>query len=227
MTRLFAALLLSVSLLLSAPATAEDSSALPQPPIASATDVVPPQTVATTPDTAAALPGELPAAGFPILRLTPDKIDVVKLETDAVNVIVGNAAHLLAVMETPRQVLLVPRAPGATHFQVLDAHGKTIMERSIIVAAPKQDYIRVRRACATKDGGECLEYSIYYCPDMCHAVQVTQDAKQSGAEVPDESASGGSATTGTPAGETINDQPVSGDAYSNAASAGRQMLGTP
>lgn len=184
-------------------------------------DIVPAnQTIDTIPPKTATLDGELPSGQFPILRLTPDKIDVLRLEKDAVNVIVGNAAHLMAVIETPRQVLLVPRAPGATHFQVLDAKGNTIMERAVIVASPRQDYIRVRRACATKDSGECLEYSVFYCPDMCHSINVTQKpvtGSGAGANVPNETASGDTSTASNEETEMIEGQPVPASAPSNTA----------
>lgn len=220
--------LLAVALcaLIVSPAYAQDVAPdLPQP-VADTTvttiDVVPPQT--TT------IAGELPAGQYPILRLTPDKINVMRLDRDAVNVIVGNASHLLAVMETPRQVLLVPRQPGATHFQVLDARGNTIMERSVIVAAPKQDYIRVRRACATKNGGSCEEFSIFYCPDMCHTVNVTQKSHTgTAAEVPMGTASSGGESAADSGGggstEMINDQPVPASAPSNTAETmGKAMM---
>ncbi len=196
----------------------------PTPDISSSRDLIPPVGLVTRPTT---LAGQLPSETLPMLRLTPDKIEVVRLDADGVNVIVGNSAHLLAVMETSRQILLVPRAPGATHFQVLDANGNTVMERSVIVAAPKQDYIRVRRACANKDNGECKEYSVFYCPDMCHAVNVTQTAVAgSGAkvDVPAEAASNGGSGNNV---EMINDQPVSPDAPANVGATTGQMLMTP
>lgn len=167
------------------PALAQDQTVPPPPPTA-LSDFIPPQNTAPV-----EIAGQLPATEYPLLRLTPDKIEVLHLDRDAVNVIVGNSTHMLSVLETPRQILLIPRQPGATHFQALDAHGRTIMERSVIVASPKQDYVRVRRTCATVDGGrECQEYSIYYCPDMCHQIAVTQTTKTGGgADIPDETAS--------------------------------------
>lgn len=195
----------------------------PTPDPAATRDLIPPVGLVAKPTT---LAGQLPSDPLQMLRLTPDKIEVVRLDADGVNVIVGNSAHLLAVMETSRQVLLVPRAPGATHFQVLDANGNTVMERSVIVAAPKQDYIRVRRACANKDDGQCLEYSVFYCPDMCHAVNVTQTAVAGSGgkvEVPTEAASNG----GSSHVDMIDDQPVSPDAPANVGATTGQMLMTP
>lgn len=160
-----------------------------------AADTVPPQTPT--------IEGQLPEAKYPLLRLTPDKIEIVRLEEDATNVIVGNSKHLLSVLETPRMILLIPRQPGATHFQALNAKGTPIMERSVIVASPKQDYVRVRRACATKDQGQCKEFSVFFCPDMCHEIAVTQDAKEgAGITVPEETAGAGTEGAATAGGTT-------------------------
>ena len=103
----------------------------------------------------------------PMIRLTPDKPQIVNLDGDAVSVIVGNQAHLNAVMDTTRSLVLIPRDPGATHLTVMGQNGKPIMERYVIVASPSEKYIRVRRDC-TGVGNNCEPVSVYYCPDMCH-----------------------------------------------------------
>lgn len=164
------ALFLSVLCLPILSAIAQESGMPPAPAIVAppAPTLVPPPADLIVPT----LDGELSNAAYPMLRLTPDKIEVIRLEADAANVVVGNAKHLVAVVETPRQIMLIPRLPGATHFEVLDAAGKTLMERDVIIAAPKQDYVRVRRAC-TAGKKDCADMSVFYCPDMCHQVAVT------------------------------------------------------
>ncbi|HTK84447.1 MAG TPA: pilus assembly protein N-terminal domain-containing protein [Patescibacteria group bacterium] len=104
----------------------------------------------------------------PPIRLTPDKPQIVNLDTDASSVIVGNPAHLNAIMDTTRSLVLVPRDPGATHLTVMGQNGKPIMERYVIVGAPAQKYIRIRRDCTGVPGSSCEPESVYYCPDMCH-----------------------------------------------------------
>lgn len=120
----------------------------------------------------------------PILRMTPDKSEIIKLDRDAVSVVVGNPAHLSVLMDTPRVLVLVPRSPGATHFTVLDRQGAPIMARHAIIAAPSKQYVRVRRSCAAvPEGAECAAQSVYFCPDMCHEIGVTQlGAAASGTE---------------------------------------------
>ncbi|OFW88283.1 MAG: hypothetical protein A3B66_10520 [Alphaproteobacteria bacterium RIFCSPHIGHO2_02_FULL_46_13] len=117
------------------------------------------------------------------LRISSDKPEVVKLDRDAVNVLVGSDETLRAVPDTNRTIVLIPKKPGATYFKAIDADGKVIMQRHVIVGAVEKgnQYIRIRRACAGDDS-KCKEFSVYYCPDMCHEVNVVQgsDANSSG-----------------------------------------------
>lgn len=196
--------LLAVSLLACPILTAHaQEGGMPPPPTPSDTqsenDLVPAVGQAT------ALEGAIPAETTePILRLTPDKIHVIRLDRNAASVLVGNAKHLAAMTETPRQILLIPRAPGATEFRALDAHGKLIMARAVIVAAPQQDYVRVRRMCP-KDDVKCQEYSVFYCPDMCHTVataSLQQPAVPIKAPAMPASGDSGNAASNTPAAVT-------------------------
>ena len=109
------------------------------------------------------------------LRISSDKPEVVKLDRDAVNVLVGSEETLRAVPDTNRTIVLIPKKPGATYFKAIDADGKIIMQRHVIVGAVEKgnQYIRIRRACAADDT-KCKEFSVYYCPDMCHEVNVIQ-----------------------------------------------------
>ncbi len=118
----------------------------------------------------------------PAIRITPDKSELVRLEKDASSIIVGNPDHLGVLMDNRRLLILVPRAPGATYMTVLDSSGNVIMQRHVIVASPKSDYIRIRRSCAGQ-GNECQETSVYYCPGMCHPVGLVT-SKGSGALAP-------------------------------------------
>ncbi len=118
----------------------------------------------------------------PILRLTPDKTEMIKLESDAQSIVVGNPAHASVLMENPRLLLVVPRQAGATYVSVLDKDGQVIMQRHIVVAAPKEKYVRIRRSCANASGGGrstgCQPLTVYYCPDTCH--EVSPDANTAG-----------------------------------------------
>lgn len=114
-------------------------------------------------------------ATHPMLRMTPDKTEIVTLDSDAASVIVGNPAHINVQLDTPRTMVVTPLAPGATYLTVLDQERNVIMQRHIIVASPKQRYIRIRRSCANaEDSSACKQTSVYFCPDMCHEIDVTQ-----------------------------------------------------
>ena len=114
------------------------------------------------------------SATHPAVRLTPDKSEMIMLEENARSVIVGNESHVSVLMDSPTRLVLVPRQPGATFFTVIGENGKIIMQRHAIVGAPKEKYVRVRRSCINAGGG-CEETSVYYCPGMCHDVQIQTD----------------------------------------------------
>lgn len=127
------------------------------------------------------------ATELPPLRISPDKPEVIQLDRDAINVLVGSDETLRAVPDTNRTIVLIPKKPGATYFKAIDAEGKIIMQRHVIVGAPEKGnrYLRIRRACANDDKN-CKQYSVYYCPDMCHEVNVVQgDAASQKSQTPD------------------------------------------
>lgn len=113
------------------------------------------------------------AEEMPPLRIGLDKPEVITLDRDAINVLVGSNKNLRVVPDTNRTLVLIPKQPGSTYFKALDADGKVIMQRHVIVGSPNANYMRIRRACASGDKN-CQQYSVYYCPDMCHEVSVTQ-----------------------------------------------------
>ena len=164
---------------------------------ARAQDLLPPTSTVDIDDSAV-------LATHPILRLTPEKSELLRLDRNALSVVVGNPSHLNILMDTPKLLVLVPRAPGATHFTVLDRHGEVVMQRHVIVAAPKQNYIRIRRSCANagEDSG-CQATSVYFCPDMCHEVDVTQvNEEMEQTESPEETPSGGASNASASAPST-------------------------
>lgn len=120
------------------------------------------------------------AATHPAIRMTPDKSELVRLDRDAASVIVGNPEHISVLLDTPRLLVVVPRGPGASYFTVLDQNRDIIMQRHVIVASPKEKYVRVRRSCAVSDaqGLACAETSVYYCPDMCHEISMGQGGEE-------------------------------------------------
>lgn len=146
-------------------AQAQDA-AKPMSPFAD--NMMPPQASAVQEN-----PGTAPdSAMYPPMRLTPDKSELVRLKRKAASVLIGNEAHIQVLLDTPTRLVVIPRAPGATYFTILDDQGDIVMQRHVIVASPKEKYVRIRRSCASNAGRGCQETSIYYCPDMCHDVQI-------------------------------------------------------
>jgi hypothetical protein len=119
------------------------------------------------------LPGEAAGVDYPSLTLTPDKSVILTLDKPARSVIVGNPAHLAAIMDSTKRLVLIPRQPGATYFIVLGDNGEVIMQRHILVDAPQERYVRIRKSCALAgSNNNCQPTQVYYCPGMCHEINV-------------------------------------------------------
>ena len=152
-------------------AAISEMSAAPTPPI----DVLPAKTAETK-----GLYFDVNEITHPQIDLTPDKSELVRLEGDAASIIIGNPAHLSIMAESSKLLVLVPRSPGASYFTVLNTKGEVVMQRHVIVASPKEKYIRVRRSCAGSSNQNCQETSVYYCPDMCHQILMADPENGSG-----------------------------------------------
>ncbi|MBK7361953.1 MAG: hypothetical protein IPJ01_06550 [Micavibrio sp.] len=64
------------------------------------------------------------------------------------------------------------------------------MQRHVIVASPKEKYVRIRKSCASSKG--CQPTQVYYCPDMCHEIILndkqgieTAESDEVGSEISD------------------------------------------
>lgn len=109
-------------------------------------------------------------ATHPVLYITQDKSEMIKLNQEAASVIVGNPTHISVLLDTPNTLVVVPRAAGASHFSVIGKDGSVVMERHVVVGAPKEQYVRIRRSCAG-DSRNCQATSTYFCPDSCYEVR--------------------------------------------------------
>jgi hypothetical protein len=118
----------------------------------------------------------------PEIEMTPDKSELVRLDQDVASIIVGNPSHLSVMAESARLLVLVPREAGATYFTALNAKGEVVMQRHVLVAAPKEKYVRVRKSCAGSKNRDCQETSVYYCPDMCHQIIMAEPSGTGNAE---------------------------------------------
>lgn len=105
------------------------------------------------------------------IHIAPDKPEILRLSEDAASVVVGSPKYASVTMDNPRTLLIMPRAEGATALTVLNGEGQIVMEKRIIVGAPKEKYVRIRRACNPTAPG-CRSSQIYYCPDGCSDISL-------------------------------------------------------
>lgn len=118
------------------------------------------------------------------LSIAPDRSELVRLDADAASIIVGNPFHLSVVADSPRTLVLIPKAPGATFFTVLDKDGQILMQRHILIATPKEKYVRIRKTCTNSAQQDCQTTNVYYCPDTCHPILLDDSAGATAPEVP-------------------------------------------
>lgn len=121
------------------------------------------------------------------LYLTPDKSEIIDLDTDVGSVIIGNDQHVNVLVDSARRLIFVPRQPGASHVTILGANGHVIMQRHVIVSGPKESYIRIRKTCALSGESDCQEVETYYCPDGCHRINNPPEEQAAEQETLDES----------------------------------------
>lgn len=132
------------------------------------------------------------------IYLTPDRSELVRLEQEATSIIIGNPLHLSVLADNSKTLVLVPKRPGSTFITVLDKDSNVIMQRHVIVAAPKdKQYIRVRKACAMSDDEKCQSTDVYYCPDTCHSIGIAEEGDTSDGESTEADAGGDQSAGGS------------------------------
>ncbi len=126
--------------------------------------------------------GTKPAVDNSPLYLTDNEDKTVRLSQDAASVIVNNPAHASVLLDSPRLLIVMPRAPGATSFSVLDANGNTILHKDVIVSNVQRQYVRIQRVC---DGStNCTPTSYYYCPNGCYQITPVASSGNNNVNVP-------------------------------------------
>lgn len=151
----------------------------------------------------------------PPLRLTPDKSEILHLDKPAESVIIGNPDNVSILAESAKLLVVVPKAAGASYFTVLGQDGEILMQRHVIVASPKEDYVRIRKTCDSKtlDGNSvehCKSTNVYYCPDMCHNIGAEDEKDTSSSPQTTSSGNSGSSNANNGNNNTIPPQPIQG-----------------
>ena len=115
------------------------------------------------------------------LYVTQDRSQMLTMDQEAASVIVGNPNHINVILDTPKTLIVVPRAAGTSHFSVIGRDGTVLLEKQVIVgmAPPAKKalsaetklgkYLRIRRSCGNGTGS-CDPISTYYCNSACHEV---------------------------------------------------------
>lgn len=108
----------------------------------------------------------------PPLHMTPDQSMILEFDKPIGRIILPHAQHINILRDAEKRAVVIPHAPGTTYFIILDTNGETLMKRHVIVASPKQNYLRIRRNC---NGGSrnCEQTSVYWCPNMCHQMHIS------------------------------------------------------
>ena len=86
------------------------------------------------------------SANDDVINMVADRPLVLKLDQDVANILIGNDLFLNIFPDSRRTLILMPVQPGATYFRAIDADGNTIVEKRVIVAAKKQNYVLVWHA---------------------------------------------------------------------------------
>jgi hypothetical protein len=114
--------------------------------------------------------------GARTIQLAPGRAQVVPLPDDAGAVVVGNPAHLTAMLDTPRTMILVPHQPGLTSLTVLDRSGRTMLATDIVVSARQPGSLNVVRSCVDGDKN-CKAVTTFYCGAGCVEIITPEPGK--------------------------------------------------
>ena len=75
----------------------------------------------------------LPAGAAEPLHVTVGKAHLLRLDIDASTVMVANPAVADVVLESPRLLFILGRAPGETNLYILDGDGAEILRADVLV----------------------------------------------------------------------------------------------
>jgi hypothetical protein len=107
-----------------------------------------------------------PPPPTPALAVSLDEARIVRLDTQAHAVVVGNPAIADAIVHDGRNLIITARAFGSTNLIVLDRRGEVVLERMVDVTQPRSTWVTVQR-------GDALE--TYSCAPNCRRTPVPGD----------------------------------------------------
>jgi len=93
----------------------------------------------------AAAMGHAAKAGEKSLKVIVDRAKVVRLNTSAATVIIGNPAIVDATIQDSRTLVLTGRSFGVTNLIVLDSNGDPVVDETVVVQAHESHSVRIYR----------------------------------------------------------------------------------
>jgi hypothetical protein len=94
------------------------------------------------------------AQGAEAVRVTLDKYELVRLNSDVATVLIANPAIADVAVEKSRLLFLIGRSPGETNLVLLDQAGREIMNTSVVVVPNLEREVTVHRG-ATESTFSC------------------------------------------------------------------------
>ena len=124
------------------------------------------------------------------IRVEVNQAEILRLEADAQIVHIANPAIADVVVESPRLLFVVGRAPGQTGLFILDANGKEVVNADLLVTPNNNHEVTLNR--------NAVELT-YSCSPRCVVTNV-----------PELAAAGSSAAAGAASGATPANSVLSG-----------------
>ena len=108
-----------------------------------------------------------PAVAGQPLQVTKDQSTRLRLAGPARDVVVANPAVADVTVLDPRSLVVLGKAYGSTHLLVIDALGRTLVDREVVVSAPAQGQVGLVRG---------REVRSYACAATCETAETAAAA---------------------------------------------------
>jgi len=116
-----------------------------------------------------------PVAAADPLIVTLDKAELLRLNADAADVIIGNPAYVDATIQDPRVLTLFGKRAGETNLIILNADRKVVLNRAVVVRPERGRHVKV---ISPMKGVQGAAESTYSCTDGCSPTTLGEEAKE-------------------------------------------------
>lgn len=108
------------------------------------------------------------------LIVTLDKAELLRLSTDAADVIIGNPAYVDATIQDPRVLTLFGKRPGETNIIILNSSKKVVLNTAVVVRPESGRHVKV---ISPMKGAQGAAESNYSCAGRCSPTVLGEQAK--------------------------------------------------